>query len=144
MMGFSALNAVRMIKDFLMNPELVVEYDEKYSSEYSPKLTYQPQNIWRKFLRIHVRNKHRRIAYCCRATLMVRRLVAQQNPAVQEVALTWEGWSGNVNMNTSLEKDIQPNSKELLHVMFSDSTFPTTHVDPPVPYPCSNFFKRRS
>jgi hypothetical protein len=64
---------------------------------------------------------------------MVRPNVKQQYPALQEVALTWEGSAGNVNMNTSVEKDIQPNSKELLHVVFSDSTFPAMSVDPPIP-----------
>ena len=36
-------------------------------------------------------------------------------------------------MDTSIEKDIQPNSKELLHVVFSDSTFSTMPVDPSAP-----------
>jgi hypothetical protein len=62
---------------------------------------------------------------------MVIETIPQQYPSIQEVALTWEGVAGDVNMNTSVEKDIQPNSKELLHVGFSDSTFPTTSVNPP-------------
>jgi hypothetical protein len=62
---------------------------------------------------------------------MVIETIPQQYPSIQEVALTWEGVAGDVNMNTSVEKDIQPNSKELLHVGFSDSTFNTTSVNPP-------------
>lgn len=38
-----------------------------------------------------------------------------------------------MKVNTNIEKDIQPNSKELLHVIFSDSTFPSVKVDPPTP-----------
>ena len=73
MMGFSALNAVRMIKDFLMNPELVIEHDKKCQSIFAPERTYQPQNIHRKFLRTYVRNKHACIAQRCKATLIVTR-----------------------------------------------------------------------
>jgi hypothetical protein len=64
---------------------------------------------------------------------MVIQSIPQQYPAIQEVALTWEGVAGEVNTNTSVEKDIQPNSRELLHVAFSDSTFPTTNTDPTTP-----------
>jgi hypothetical protein len=120
-------------KGFFSKPKLVVEHDEKYESIYAPERTYQPQNIHRKFLRIYVGNKGGSIARRCTAILMVRPTVEQQYPAVQEVALTWEGLAGDVNMNTSIEKDIQPNSKALLHIVFSDSTFPNTYVDPPTP-----------
>ncbi|MGB7955091.1 MAG: hypothetical protein WCF23_14020 [Candidatus Nitrosopolaris sp.] len=54
----------------------------------------------------------------------------QQYPAVQEIALTWEGSAGDVNMSTSVEKDRQPNSKELLHVMIFWSVVSTTTHTP--------------
>ena len=49
----------------------------------------------------------------------------KQYPAIQDIQLAWEGQEGDVNVNTTLEKDIQPhNGRELLHVVFSDSSFP--------------------
>lgn len=109
----------------------MVEHDNKYPSIYAPERTYR--DIHRKYLRIYVKNKHGSIACCCRSTLRVIPTIQQQYPAVQDVALTWEGSAGDVNMNTSIEKDIQPNSRELLHVVFSDSTFPLIAVNPPTP-----------
>ena len=67
----------------------------------------------------------------CRARLIVIPTAQQQYPAIQDVPLTWEGQ--DVNVDTNIEKDIQPNSRELLHIIFSDSTFPTVNVDPPTP-----------
>ena len=59
--------------------------------------------------------------------------VDQPYPAIQEVILGWEGSVDGVNENIEPGKDINPKSRELVHVVFSDSSFPTISVDPPPP-----------
>ena len=47
--------------------------------------------------------------------------------------LGWEGQAGTVNVNMESSKDIDPKARQLVHVVFSDSSFPTRTVDPPSP-----------
>ena len=61
---------------------------------------------------------------------MIPQYDRKQYPAIEDVQLAWEGQSGDVNVNTIIEKDIPPYGEELLHVVFSDSSFPNTPVDP--------------
>lgn len=57
----------------------------------------------------------------------------QPYPAIQEVILGWEDSVDSVNENIGPRKEIDPKSRELVHVVFSDSSFPARLVDPPDP-----------
>jgi hypothetical protein len=130
----SAANVVRIGKDFFNKPRLSIKQDEKkYPSIYAPARTYTSVGISRKYLRIHVENRGNVAAYKCKARLRVIRTVDQQYPAIEDVVLVWEGSKGDVNMNTTIEKDVHPNAPELLHVIFSDSSFPNIPVEPSNP-----------
>jgi hypothetical protein len=123
--ALSAANVVRIGKDFFNRPRLSIKYDEnKHPSIYAPARTYPSAGISRKYLRIHVENNGNVAAHKCKARLRVIRTVNQQYPAIEDVVLAWEDSEGDVNMNTTTEKDVHPNAPELLHVIFSDSSFP--------------------
>ena len=116
---------------FFNKSRLSIKHDEReYPSIYAPTRTYTSVNISRKYLRIHVENKGNVTAYKCKARLRVIRTVDQQYPTIEDVQLAWEGSKGDINVNTTIEKDIYPNAPELLHVIVSDSSFPNIPVEP--------------
>jgi len=119
---------------FFRRARLHIQHNERrYSSIYAPARTYPNIGISRKYLRIQVRNRGKEVATNCEARLIVIRTIAQQSPAIEEVILGWEGTVGNVNKNIQRTQFIDPKSRQLLHIVFSDSTFPTIQVDPPNP-----------
>jgi hypothetical protein len=119
---------------FFRRARLHIQHNEKkFRSIYAPARTYPNIGISRKYLRIYVRNKGKEVATNCEARLIVIRAIGQQSPAIEEVVLGWEGIVGNVNKNIQITHSIDPKSRQLLHVVFSDSTFPTIQVDPPNP-----------
>ena len=122
-------------KGFFSKPRFTIEHDEnKYPNIYAPARTYQSLNLSRKYPRIRVRNKGKTVAQNCKASLIVKpRIQGQQYPSIEDVQLAWEGSSNEVNTNTTIIRDIQPDEKARLHVIFSDSSFPNIHVDSPAP-----------
>jgi hypothetical protein len=123
-------------KRFFNRPRFRIEHDEnRYPSIYAPARTYLPLDISRKYLRIHIRNKGKTVAQNCKASLIVIRSYPkqQQYPAIEDVQLAWEGSSNEVNVNTTIAREIQPDERALLHVIFSDSSFPNIPVKPPTP-----------
>jgi hypothetical protein len=83
---------------------------------------------------MRVRNKGKKKAENCIAKLrVIPQNNEQQYPAIQDISLAWEGQTRDVNVDITLKKDIQPHGEELLHVIFSDSSFPNVPADPPTP-----------
>ena len=119
---------------FFRRARLHIQHNERrYSSIYAPARTYPNIGISRKHLRIYIRNKGNEVATNCEARLIVIRTIALQSPAIEEVILGWEGTVGNVNKNIQTTQSIDPKSRQLLHGVFSNSTFPTIRVVPPNP-----------
>jgi hypothetical protein len=119
---------------FFRKPKLKIQHDEaNLPAIYSPQRTYTDTQISRTYLRIHVRNSGGETATNCEARLITIPTVEQPYPAIQEAILGWEGSVDGVSEKIEPRKDINPKSRELVHVVFSDSSFPTIPVDPPEP-----------
>lgn len=95
--------------------------------------TYIDTQVSRTYLRVHVKNSGGETATNCEARLITIPTIQQPYPAVQEVTLGWEGSVDNVNENIEPRKEIGPKSRELVHIVFLDSSFPARPVDPPDP-----------
>lgn len=97
-------------KGFFNRPRLRIKHNQKkYPSTYAPERTYQSEDISRRYLRIHVKNRGKKKAENCVAKLIViLQNDEQQYPAIEDIQLAWEGQAGEVNVNTTHKKDIQP------------------------------------
>jgi len=119
---------------FFRKPRLKIQHNEdRFQAIYAPRRTYTDTQISRTYLRIHVKNSGRETATNCQARLITIPTIQQPFPAIQEVILGWEGTVDGVNENIESRKEIDPKSRELVHVVFSDSSFPTIPVVPPEP-----------
>jgi hypothetical protein len=117
---------------FFRKPKLKIQHDEvKFPAIYAPQRTYTDTQVSRKYLRIDVRNSGGKTATDCEARLITIPTIQQPYPAIQEVTLGWVGSVDGVNENIVSRKDIDPKSRELVHVVFSDSSFPIIEVFPP-------------
>lgn len=124
-------------ESLFFRPRLSMEYNVKtYPSIYSPDRTYPIVGISRRYLRMYVKNAKlaSKVAENCNASLIVIPLNSGiQYPANEYVKLAWEGSVNEVNVKTKTSRHIQPGEKGLLHLIFSDSTFPSVQVNPPSP-----------
>jgi hypothetical protein len=117
-------------------PRISIEYNTKQTSIYSVDRTYSISGNSRRYLRVNVKNAvfASKLASNCNASLIVIPLNSEkQHPAIEYVRLMWEGEADEVNVNIQTRVHIQPGEKRLLHMIFSDSTFPSILVNPPSP-----------
>lgn len=119
---------------FFRRPRLKIQYDEnRFPAIYVPQRTYVDTQVSRTYLRVYVKNFGGEPARDCEARLITIPTVKQPYPAIQEVVLGWEGSVDGVNDKIESNKDIEPKSRQLVHIVYSDSSFPARDVKPPEP-----------
>ncbi|MGH9911853.1 MAG: hypothetical protein ACRD4W_05380 [Nitrososphaeraceae archaeon] len=121
---------------FFRKPELIIEYDNKRPNIHWPArtCTFNDVTIHRQYLRVNIWNKGQGPAEHCKARLIVKPINNQkQYPSIEYVELAWGGDTRYIQVNTITEESIQPKERKLLHIIFSDSQFPSVKGDPPNP-----------
>jgi hypothetical protein len=119
----------------------------KEQNTFAPQHTFQRGQLityTQRFLRIRVRNSGYRTLHNCQAEL---RLIIQKGddpmryPSDNAKPLAW-GRHPQSLYDLTQTRHIQGHGSQLLHVIFSDSHFATTHVNAPKRYACISTIER--